>query len=293
MNLLAPSTDGRGTFVSTPFLEFLQRAARPENVHRAFFLCLDEMNLARVEHYFAEVLSAMETSGHDFLLPDGRALRLPPNFFITGTLNLDEATHSLSRKVLDRANTITFQEVCLREEASTAGETQSDDTALSEPGERLPYAVRQALFMQSRVGDMAEARAKLRQLSPSGSDLPSHVVNVLADVNGLLEPHGLHFAYRVRDEALRYCANSFDQDGSGLLSPDAPNDTMCNLRTALDLQLLQKVLPRLTGTQDLLDAPLAELLRYADKNHFEQTARRLRRLQSRLKRDGFASFDVA
>ena len=33
-----------------------------------------------------------------------------------------------------------------------------------------------------------------------------------------LEPHGLHFAYRVRDEALRYCANSFDVDGRGLLA---------------------------------------------------------------------------
>ena len=43
------------------------------------------------------------------LLPDSRVVRLPANLFLTGTLNLDEATHSLSRKVLDRANTLTFQ----------------------------------------------------------------------------------------------------------------------------------------------------------------------------------------
>ena len=306
VNLLAPSPDGRGQFVSTPFLEFLLRAARPENAGRAFFLCLDEMNLARVEHYFAEILSAMETSGRDLLLPDGRALRLPPNLFITGTLNLDEATHSLSRKVLDRANTIAFQEVCLREEPmvvtviseTKSGQTKSEETksgeaAPPESGDRLPPAVRQGLFLQARVKDVAEARAKLRQVSASGADFASYVVNVLADVNGILEPHGLHFAYRVRDEALRYCANSFEADGSGLLSPDAPNDRMRNLYTALDLQLLQKVLPRLTGTREQLEIPTAELLRYAEKHPLEQTARRLRRLQSRLNRDGFAGFDAA
>ncbi len=116
VNLLAPGPQGRGSFVSTPFLEFLLRASRPENAQRAFFLCLDEMNLARVEHYFAEILSAMETSGRELLLPDGRTARLPANWFVTGTLNLDEATHGLSRKVLDRANTIAFQDVRLREE---------------------------------------------------------------------------------------------------------------------------------------------------------------------------------
>jgi hypothetical protein len=109
----------------------------------------------------------------------------------------------------------------------------------------------------------------------------------------MLEPHGLHFAYRVRDEALRYCANSFDRNGSGLLSLDVPHDITRNLQTALDLQLLQKVMPRLMGTQEQLDAPVVELLRYVEKNRFEQTARRLHRLQSRLHRDGFAGFDAA
>src|SRR6185369_11084180 len=48
-------------YVSTPFLDLLHAAAQPENRERAFFVCLDEMNLARVEHYFADLLSAMET----------------------------------------------------------------------------------------------------------------------------------------------------------------------------------------------------------------------------------------
>ena len=45
-------------YVSTPFLEIVRTAAQPENRQRAFFVCLDEMNLARVEHYLADYLSA-------------------------------------------------------------------------------------------------------------------------------------------------------------------------------------------------------------------------------------------
>ena len=294
VNLLAATPDGRGAFVSTPFLGFLQQALRPDNARRAFFLCLDEMNLARVEHYFAEILSAMETTTRELLLPDGRLLRLPANFFLTGTLNQDEATHSLSRKVLDRANTLTFQDIHLREPAHSA----STIVSVAEPIVAIPSeavlspVLRQALFLQARVESVAAAREKLQQVSPTNGDFAAHVVNALADVNGLLEPHGLHFAYRVRDEALRYCANSFDVDGRGLLTPDTPDDVTANLRRALDLQLLQKVVPRLTGTLEQLDAPLTDLLRYAERHHFVQTVRRLQRLQARLQRDGFVSFDT-
>ncbi len=297
VNLLAPTqpqSGGPGTFVSTPFLDFLLRAARPDNANRAYFLCLDEMNLARVEHYFAEVLSAMETSGRDMLLPDGRAIRLPANLFLSGTLNLDEATHSLSRKVLDRANTLTFGEVCLREDDHTAqdGSQQAALDTQTASAERMPFAVRQALFLGARAKNVADARIRLQSVSPPGTDYAGYVVNTLADVNALLEPHGLHFAYRIRDETLRYCANSFDTNGLGLLSPDKPNDLNANLRAALDLQLLQKVLPRLTGTQEQLEAPTADLLRYAEKHRFVLTARRLARLQTRLQRDGYAGFDA-
>ena len=66
------------------------------------------------------------------------------------------------------------------------------------------------------------------------------------------------FAYRVRDEALRYCANSFDRDGTGLLVPESPVDRRANLRIALDLQLLQKVLPRFSGGREQIEAPLRE-----------------------------------
>ena len=283
VNLLTPGTEGRGRFVSTPFLDFVRRAAQPENAHRAYFLCLDEMNLARIEHYFAEVLSAMETPTRELLLPDGRSLRLPANLFLTGTLNLDESTHTLSRKVLDRANTLVLREVRLRE-----------DEAGEKPSERrgdLTPEVCQALFLHARTRTVAAARTKLRNVSRQGADFAVLIVGRLTEANDILEPHGLHFAYRIRDEVLRYCANSFDTDGGGLLTPEATDDGDSNLHTALDLQILQKVLPRLSGTRESLGQPVQDLRRWAERARLPRTVQKLERMHVRLERDGFVTFE--
>lgn len=277
VNLLADGGEGR--FVSTPFLEFVRRAGRPENTHRAFFLCLDEMNLARVEHYFAELLSALETPGRELLLPNGQTLRLPLNLFFSGTLNSDEATHSLSRKVLDRANTLVFHAVTLQAEELP-----------SEPVASLAPELRQAVFLQARVLSVAAAREKLRQIGPE--DYDAWVLQALAEINALLEPYGLHFAYRVRDEILRYVANSFDRTGQGLLMPEDPENTMGNLRRAFDLQIQRKVLPRCSGTREQIETPLQELLRWCGRSGMTGASQEMTRLLARLTRDGFVSFDT-
>ena len=101
-----------------PLLDFLLRAARYP--HQAFTVILDEMNLSHPEQYFAPVLSAMES---------GEALRLhnegdtfdgvpavipyPPNVAFIGTVNMDETTHGISDKVLDRAFTLEFWNIDL------------------------------------------------------------------------------------------------------------------------------------------------------------------------------------
>ncbi len=112
-----------------------------------FWCCLDEMNLAPVEQYFADYLAVLESrewqDGRYSCLPllkadafktdanvaaqlrkdlaldevayDGLwdyfstvGIPLPPNLIIAGTVNMDETTHGFSRKVIDRAFTIDF-----------------------------------------------------------------------------------------------------------------------------------------------------------------------------------------
>jgi hypothetical protein len=72
-----------GEYVATPLLDLLRAAGQPENRARAFFVCFDEMNLARVEHYLADLLSAMETRRRELTLANGPAVALSPNVFLS------------------------------------------------------------------------------------------------------------------------------------------------------------------------------------------------------------------
>lgn len=138
---------GNAKYIAGDFLKFITHAWENwlSNNKMPYFLCLDEMNLAPVEQYFAEYLSVVESRKldagtiksdplikqdadgfhdlidrqlawkpqevHDMYEKDG--ICLPPNLIVVGTVNMDETTFSFSRKVLDRAMTIEMNEVDL------------------------------------------------------------------------------------------------------------------------------------------------------------------------------------
>lgn len=101
------------SYRSAPFVELLLRAASDPG--HPYVAILDELNLSHPEQYLAPVLSAMETHGwidlhqmSDGLSPVPQRVQYPANLCIIGTLNMDETTHGLSDKVLDRAYTLEF-----------------------------------------------------------------------------------------------------------------------------------------------------------------------------------------
>ena len=103
-------------FKSTPFLELIIHADKhPESPHVAL---LDEMNLSHPEQYMAPLLSAMETGGSIEIHGRGETfddvpsrIPYPNNLVLIGTVNMDETTHGLADKLLDRAFTLEFWEV--------------------------------------------------------------------------------------------------------------------------------------------------------------------------------------
>jgi hypothetical protein len=118
-------TDGR--FKAEPLARLLhQFGSSTDSLGQSpCIVFLDEMNLARVEYYFSEMLSKLEArrsadrhEGADVKLrssvavdlgPGGTVhLYLDPRVLFVGTMNNDESTMTLSDKVLDRASTITF-----------------------------------------------------------------------------------------------------------------------------------------------------------------------------------------
>ena len=268
-------------YQSTPFLDIVRAAGQPENRRKAFFVCLDEMNLARVEHYLADYLSALESRAHRVPLHEGVPdLILPPNVFVTGTVNVDETTHGFSRKVLDRANTFDFDEPPALHEVQALPKghaTVDQDTAAS-------AARRQALFLGSRVAGVGKARERLSQISP---EFPSRALAALHAINEPLYARRLHFAYRVRDDVLMFLANSFDAEtNTGLLVND-PDD---NFRLGLDLQILQKVLPKLHGQGETVLPLLRSLEDWAQDGGLSFTAIKLARMQAHAAETGFIRF---
>lgn len=106
------------TYTRTKCLEFVLRAA--DDPSQPYVLVLDEMNLSHPEQYFAPFLSAMETGGKINLHAEGDvfdgvrgSINYPRNLAIIGTINMDETTHGLSDKVLDRAFVLEFWDIDL------------------------------------------------------------------------------------------------------------------------------------------------------------------------------------
>jgi len=123
------------SYVSTPFLEFLLAAA--DDPTFPYVAILDEMNLSHPEQYLAPLLSAMETGAPIELHTEGDVLdgippkvAYPSNLVLIGTVNMDETTHGLSDKVLDRAFTLEFWDIDIGDyprwgKRSLAGETEA------------------------------------------------------------------------------------------------------------------------------------------------------------------------
>lgn len=123
-------------YIVPTFLEAILIASANKDI--PIFVCLDEMNLARVEYYFSDILSSIESRTpiqlHSNSLPIegsiGGEIRgeiiLPQNIYIIGTINIDETTNPLSDKILDRALILDMSKVDLKSYFKTMKKGESD-----------------------------------------------------------------------------------------------------------------------------------------------------------------------
>jgi hypothetical protein len=166
--------------VRTAFLEFLIVAAGDPG--RPYVAVLDEMNLSHPEQYMAPLLSAMETGDVIQLHTEGdffdgvpASIPYPKNLVLIGTVNMDETTHGLSDKVLDRAFVLEFWDVDLAEYPRWG--TRSIDTAHEAKVRELLSALTEALsparlhFGWRVVDDVLDF---LRRAATAGDTLSFH-----------------------------------------------------------------------------------------------------------------------
>lgn len=215
-------------------LDVLIRASKnPENL---YMICFDEMNLARVEHYFSQFLSVLE------LEPENRKLKLynpelerrlynsseypaelkiGPNLIFIGTINTDESTHQFSDKVLDRSNLISLELVPF---ASVSHGVISDTSNKPNVGKAMKFD-------------------KFKSLKKSS---PDNVLTV-AEKEMFWEIHlqmnaydkNIGIGWRVLNQIEGYLQN-------------LPQNSKLTRAEALDYQLSQRVLTKIRGTEEQL-----------------------------------------
>ena len=280
-----------GTFQPGHLLRFARQAM--DNPDRQYFFVLDEMNIARVEYYLAEVLSRIEervqgVNGAIETVPffphltgdsakEWTTVFLPGNLCIVGSVNMDETTFGFSKKVLDRAFVIEFSTVDL----SSIGSTDVEQLTT----ERWPSQKWQP--------------AALRLSNHPDRENPevNRVITALSSVNEALTAAQLQVGYRVRDEVAMFCLaaekcpEQFATTESGTVDP-------------LDVAIAMKVLPRIQGSGPAIRSVLDSLLLWAAPDApahegsfgtgrftgFPFCEKRLKLMQSRLKESGFANF---
>lgn len=264
---------GRYCAPASGILQLLDNANKtPKAPH---FLILDEMNLSHVERYFADFLSAMESSEPKIALhgqgtlkankldvPDRQAL--PRNVFIIGTVNVDETTYMFSPKVLDRANVIEFR-VSAEQMGAFLADPATSVSMEDLKGEGSHYA------------EAFVARAKLdANLDPK---ITSQLQQDLIELFEPLAEVGAEFGYRSAKEIARFVAIHRELSGEDW-----------NYKDALDAQVMQKLMPKLHGSARKLSGVLETLKKFADEHQLPLTQNKVERMQKRLKDEGFTSF---
>jgi len=117
MDLMGYYNSFEHKYKETDFFKALYVANQPKYANTLFLIILDEMNLSRPEHYFADFLSLLEQSPSERyisltntpkeVLPElvvGDKLKIPENVRFIGTANHDETTLEFAPKTYDRSN---------------------------------------------------------------------------------------------------------------------------------------------------------------------------------------------
>lgn len=289
-----------------PFLKHLLFAL--ENPDVPFFVILDEMNLSKIEYYLSDVLSVLETrlphtapdqvtkekiilhaasTSDDYIATDDEyfdsipaKVTIPLNFYITGTINIDETTYTPSPKVLDRANVIEFNEVDLNKYFNNV---DTEDTST---------------FILHKVPDFTKPVVGSSKISKA---MPDAVKNEIIDINNILKKYSLHFGYRIASEVSLYVSHVI-----GYVTNPTNQDI---LNKALDFQITQKILPKINGTQAKIEKAILELFNAftgqgvdienvdpgvvaafdASTSKYPNAVRKIKSIHSKLSAYGFAS----
>lgn len=239
-----------GRYKATDLLRALAQSQRPREAagfdDAMLLVLLDEMNLARIELYFSELLSRLESrrgvsaASREAHMPidvgSGSApfqLPLRRNVLYVGTMNEDETTQAISDKVLDRGNVLTFPRP-----AHLRSRRLAD---LPDHTSALPFAVWSEWVREPADTLHGEVCDSMR--------------SALERVNEGMERVQRAIGHRVLQSIEAYVANH----PRTRRSADDVSGSDESWKLAFEDQLAQKIMPRLRGVDSQSDAGRAAL----------------------------------
>ena len=297
-------------YMFTKFDRFVVKAWLNKDV--PFFVCLDEMNLAPVEQYFAEFLSVLETRSRD---QEGNiasgaliesqyfddsskmaqelgldkatdqwaikvrehivkdGLTLPPNLMIIGTVNMDDTTYQFSRKVIDRAMTIEMNGGELKNMFGNSKNLQYRADPIGLSAFKARY-----LNADEVVEAHADFADRIKEMLPQK----------IEDLNKMLEYTPFQVSYRVLNELVIYTGVLLDE--AKIKAEEIDFEKIA--AKAFDQITLMKILPRIEGDEDMFIRGGQNVLDHLQSLFASESAshKKLTEMKERLDRTGFTRF---
>lgn len=215
---------------------------------RMMMILLDEMNLARVEYYFSDFLSRLESRPVAAAIDDKNErkdaeieleipnMEKPPRIFpgynllFAGTMNEDESTQSLSDKVVDRANIIRF------------AAPKKIKGGRAEGSVDVPVALSRRTW-EGWVHPVSRV------------DGESRVTGRIEAMVGLMKDFKRPFGHRLGRAIMAYAANYPEAEGGG------------GINDALADQVEMRLLPKLRGIEvDMASAQFSKLQQFVEQD---------------------------
>ena len=287
---------GKAEFVAGDFLKFVAKAW--EDLETPYFLCLDEMNLAPVEQYFAEYLSVVESRKRN---EEGMVVTDPiiyPQYEHerdqnTGELISKEWYKNLVKELLAECPTeksfalnkqFMSEGISLPQNLVVIGTVNMDETTFSFSRKVLDRAMTiemNEVDLYGGLTDRHEAIGKIGNNELIGTavegvdvysdnkDVCDTAISYLAKLNEILEGTPFKVAYRTRNEFLLYVVNnlpySMDKEGNKL-----PQGYV--IARALDEITSMKILSRIEGDDTKVKESLLDNLMDAIKDGLSEIA---------------------
>ncbi|MFZ2725627.1 MAG: hypothetical protein WAX77_05220 [Methylococcaceae bacterium] len=231
------------------FIEALSAEKKDEQAMA--YVLLDEANLSPIEHYWSAFMAMADGEGARELRLGQDTLTVPSVLRFLATINYDGTTEPLSPRVVDRAPVIIME---------SSGALSDDNEVINQQLINLPLS----------AGEMTKLFGLAKQIPAFQNDeavIFNKLRQILADPN-LEKGRPLSISQRKEIVIRQYCAQA-----SSLMRSFG-----CDDFKALDLAILQHVLPQVRGTGHKFASRLVELKQSCDNEGLKESAAYLERM---------------